>query len=433
MIPVVAIVGRPNVGKSSLFNRIAGRRIAIVDEVAGITRDRLYENVHWNGKNIRLVDTGGIVAKSDDDFDLLIKMQSETAVIEADRIIFVCDIAVGLTPLDRNVFDILKKSGKEVLLCANKADNNERALMASDFYEFGVDEVFPVSALHGIGLAELLDRVVLDLEEREEVVDDRLKIAFVGKPNVGKSSLVNRLLGEERSIVTNIPGTTRDSVDTVLEFGGQEYLLIDTAGIKGSKKLGASVEFYSVVRSRAAIKRADVAVLVIDASCGITHQDLKIAQIIHEEGKSVIIVFNKWDLVKGEMMKAFEYKVQDDMYFLSYAPIVCVSAVTGRNTENIPALSDHVFDQGRISIETPALNKFLAEVLSLHQPPLVSGKRVKILYLTQIGVTPPTFLLFLNDKKLLKDSYESYIINSIRKKYKFEGNPIVLKYKNRRD
>lgn len=433
MTPVVAIVGRPNVGKSSLFNRIAGRRIAIVDEVAGITRDRLYENIHWNGKNIRLIDTGGIVAKSDDDFDTLIKWQSEIAVSEADRIIFVCDIATGLTHLDRDVYNILKKSGKDVILCANKADNDDRALMAGDFYEFGVDEVFPISALHGIGVAELLDRVVEDLEEIEGEEDTRLKIAVVGKPNVGKSSIINKLLGEERSIVSNVPGTTRDSVDTILKFEDKEYLLIDTAGIKASKKLEASVEFYSVVRSRSAIKRADVAVLVIDASCGITHQDLKIAQMIHEEGKSAIIVFNKWDLIKGEMMKAFEYKVEDDMHFLSYAPIVCVSAHQGRNIQKLPALADHVWDQGQISVETSELNKFLEEVVSLHQPPLVSGKRVKILYLTQVGVSPPSFLLFLNNKKLLKDSYERYIINSIRKKYKFEGNPILLKYKNRRD
>lgn len=433
MIPVVAIVGRPNVGKSSLFNRLAGRRIAIVDEVAGITRDRLYENISWNGISMRLVDTGGIVPASEDDFDTLIKWQSEVAVSEADKIIFVCDLAEGLTHLDRAVFNILKKSGKDIILCANKADNDERTMMAGDFYEVGVDEVICVSALHGIGIAELLDRVVEGLKEFEAVEDNRVKIAVVGKPNVGKSSIINTLLGEERTIVSNVPGTTRDSVDTVLKFEDKEYLLIDTAGIKASKKLDASVEFYSLVRSRSAIKRADVAILVVDASCGITHQDLKIAEMVHEEGKSVVIVFNKWDLIKGEMMKSFEYKVEDDMHFLSYAPIVCVSAHQGRNILKIPALAEFVYKQGKREIETNDLNKFLEKTLESHQPPLVKGKRVKIFYMTQIGQSPPSFILFLNNKKLLKDSYERYIINSMRKKYKFDGNPILLKYKNRRD
>lgn len=429
----IAIVGRPNVGKSALFNRIAGKRIAIVDKKPGITRDRIYTEVSWGDKRFKLIDTGGIIVDSKETIDKQIKTQADIAISEAHIILFVCDVNDGLTPLDAELFYQLKRAGSHIVLCVNKVDNEQKEKETAEFFKLGVEALYSVSAMHGLGINLLLDRITQDFTSEPFSEVKGIRIAVVGKPNVGKSSLVNYLLKEERSIVNDSPGTTRDSIDTQLTLDKQQYILIDTAGIKTSKKIAESVEFYSKVRSEQSIERCDVAVLVIDAQAGITVQDLKIGRFIAEKGKAAVIVVNKWDIVKGVMMRSYERALFEKMTFLTYAPVLFTSAVSGRNVDRILQEAQEVYYQGDKKAETRLLNKFLQNAVKKYQPPLVSGKRLKLFYMTQIGSLPPTFLLFVNYKSLIKKAYEQYLINQMHKEFGFKGNPVSLKYRNRRD
>jgi len=430
----VAIVGRPNVGKSALFNRIAKRRISIVDAKPGITRDRIYANVNWGNKNFRLIDTGGIIVNSCDQIDKQIKIQADIAISEADKILFLCDVKDGLTALDKELFNMLREANKSMFVCVNKVDHPGKEAELGEFYAVGCEDVYSLSAIHGVGINTILDEITKDFPDGEFVNEEVIKIAVVGKPNVGKSSLINTLLSEDRNIVSDIPGTTRDAVDTLFIYNEKKYLLIDTAGIRANKKVNEAVDYFSVLRSEKSIERCNIAALVIDGPQGVTSQDLRIAHTIYEKGKGVIIVINKWDLVKGVTMKAYEREVFHKLRFMLYAPVLFVSALSGRNVDKIPDITQRNYEQGSHSISTSMLNKFLEDVQMRHQPPLIAKKkRLKMFYITQVGILPPTFIIFLNNKQLMKSSYESYMINGLRKVFDFEGNPIIFKYKSRRN
>ena len=427
---VAAIVGRPNVGKSTLFNKIAGTRISIVEDTPGVTRDRIYYETEWNGKPIVLIDTGGIEPKTDDIILEKMKTQAEIAIETADVIVFMCDVRAGLTADDRDIGVMLIKSGKPVILCVNKIDSIGALPMEYyEFYELGFDgDPIALSSVHGTGTGDLLDRI-LELspaDDTEEEPDDSIKVAVIGKPNAGKSSLVNRVLGEERMIVSNIAGTTRDAIDSYVENEFGKFTFIDTAGIRRQSKIFDKIEKYSVLRAHAAVDRADVCLLLIDATEGITDQDEKIAGIAHEAGKATIIVVNKWDLVEKDnnTVKEFTDKIRTSLAYMPYAPILFISAKTGQRLPKLYEYIKYVNEQASLRISTGMLNDVLSDAVTRVPPPTDRGRRLKIYYMTEAGVRPPTFVVFCNEAELFHFSYQRYLENKMREVFGFHGTPI---------
>lgn len=436
---VLAIVGRPNVGKSTLFNKLAGERVSIVEDIPGITRDRIYFDTEWNGRPITVIDTGGIEPKTDDIILSKMKMQAELAIETADVIAFVCDVRAGLTAADRDIAVMLIKSGKPVVLCVNKIDSiGSLPMEYYEFYELGFDgDPIALSSLHGTGTGDLLDRVLelapSDGEEEEE--DDSIKVAVIGKPNAGKSSIINKILGEDRVIVSDIPGTTRDAIDTKVENEYGKYTFIDTAGIRRQKKVIDRVEKYSVLRSHSAVERADVCLIMIDATAGITEQDEKIGGLSHEAGKAAIIVVNKWDLVEKDnsSVKKFTDNIREAIAYMPYAPIIFVSAKTGQRVDKLFERINYVNEQACMRISTGMLNDVLNDAVSRVQPPTDKGKRLKIYYMTQVSAKPPTFVIFVNDAELFHFSYQRYIENKLREVFGFSGTPIRIVVRQKGD
>ena len=427
---VAAIVGRPNVGKSTLFNKIAGTRISIVEDIPGVTRDRIYYETEWNGKPIVLIDTGGIEPKTDDLILEKMKTQAEIAIETADVIVFMCDVHAGLTADDKDIGVMLLKSGKPVIVCVNKIDSvGSLPMEYYEFYELGFDgDPIALSSLHGTGTGDLLDRI-LELspaDDTEDEPDDSIKVAVIRKPNAGKSSLVNRVLGEERMIVSNIAGTTRDAIDSFVENEFGKFTFIDTAGIRRQSKVLDKIEKYSVLRAHAAVDRADVCLLLIDATEGITEQDEKIAGIAHEAGKATIIVVNKWDLVEKDnnTVKEFTDKIRTSLAYMPYAPILFISAKTGQRLPKLFEFINYVNEQAALRISTGMLNDVLSEAITRVPPPTDRGRRLKIYYMTEAGVRPPTFVIFCNDAELFHFSYQRYIENKMREVFGFNGTPI---------
>ena len=427
---VAAIVGRPNVGKSTLFNKIAGSRISIVEDTPGVTRDRIYYETEWNGKPIVLIDTGGIEPKTDDLILEKMKTQAEIAIETANVIVFMCDVHAGLTADDRDIGVMLLKSGKPVIVCVNKIDSiGALPLEYYEFYELGFDgDPIALSSVHGTGTGDLLDRILelSDAEDTEEESDDSVKVAVIGKPNAGKSSLVNRVLGEERMIVSNIAGTTRDAIDSFVENEHGKFTFIDTAGIRRQSKIFDRIEKYSVLRAHSAVDRADVCLLLIDATEGITNQDEKIAGIAHEAGKATIIVVNKWDLVEknNNSVKEFTDKIRTSLAYMPYAPILFISAKTGQRLPKLFEFINYVNEQASLRISTGMLNDVLSEAITRVPPPTDRGRRLKIYYMTQVDVRPPTFVIFCNEAELFHFSYQRYLENKVREVFGFNGTPI---------
>lgn len=428
--PVVAIVGRPNVGKSTIFNRLIGERLAIVQDQPGVTRDRIYGSTEWNGLSFNVIDTGGIEIQDDDTLMKSIKAQAELAIDEADCIIFVVDAKSGLTPSDQDVADLLYRSNKPVVLAVNKVDNIKQQENIFEFYSLGFADVIGISGTHGTGMGDLLDAVVAKLppDDSEEYDDDVIKIALIGRPNVGKSSLVNAILGEERVIVSPIAGTTRDAIDTPFERDGRRYVLIDTAGIRKRGKIYEQTEKYSVMRAMKAIERSDVVLVVLNAEEGIVEQDKHIAGYAHEAGKACIFVVNKWDIPEKDdkTLHQFERKIRDHFQFMDYAPALFVSAKTKQRLNRILPLVEHVADQHAMRVVTHVLNEIIQDAVATNAPPSDKGRRLRIQYATQVGVKPPTFMLFVNDPDLMHFSYERYIENKLRAAFQFEGTPIRI-------
>lgn len=430
--PIIAIVGRPNVGKSTLFNKLIGERRSIVEDTPGITRDRLYGEVEWRGRKLTVIDTGGIEPKTDNYIFQRMREQAQIAIDTADVIIFMCDIRAGLLADDTDIAVMLKKSGKPVVVCVNKADRiGDVPLEFYEFYELGFDsEPIAISSLHGSGSGDLLDAIVEllpeDVEEEEE--DDVINVAVIGKPNAGKSSLINKILGTDRLIVSDVPGTTRDAVDTRFENEHGKYNFIDTAGIRRQSKIDDRIEKFSVLRAHMAVDRADVCLLLVDANEGVTEQDEKIAGISHEAGKATIIVINKWDTIEKDnnTTKEFENQVYTALAYMRYAPIIFISAKTGQRVENLFEHINYVHNQTNTRISTGMLNDILNDAVTRVQPPSDKGKRLKIYYMTQASVAPPTFVLFCNDASLFHYSYQRYIENSLRSTFGFKGTPIRL-------
>jgi len=427
--PVVAIVGRPNVGKSTLFNRLAGMRKAIVEDIPGITRDRIYEQSEWEGREFIVIDTGGLRTGDQDVLASEVRRQAELAIDEADVIIMVVDAREGLVQEDEVIAGILRKSGKPVVLAANKVEDFRNQAQFYEFFALGLSEPVPISAAHGLNINDLLDEVAANFPEPEdEAMGEGLstRIAVVGRPNVGKSSLVNSLLGEERVIVSDIPGTTRDAIDTPFEYGGNQYILVDTAGIRKKTRISVSTERYSVIRAFKAAERADVVLIVIDATEGVTEQDQRIAGFVHEQGRASVIVVNKWDLVTkdAKSMAAYDKDVREELKFLAYAPILYVSALTGKRVPKILELVDFVAEQHYRKVQTSELNRLINEALLLNPPPGAGKKKLKVYYATQVKTGPPTFVLFVNDVELMHFSYLRYLENTLRQAFGFEGSPI---------
>jgi GTP-binding protein len=436
MKPIVAIVGRPNVGKSTLFNKLCGKRLAIVDDRPGVTRDRIYADCEWLNKKFMIVDTGGIEPYSDDVILSQMRLQAQIAVERADAIIFVTDVKSGVVATDEEVAAMLQKSGKPVILCVNKCDTVGDP--PADFYEFynlGLGDPVAVSSVHGHGTGDLLDEVVknLDFTEEEEEDDDSIRVAVIGKPNVGKSSLVNALCGENRMLVSDIAGTTRDAADTVVENKHGRFVFIDTAGLRRKSKVDDQIEKYSVMRAVMAVERANVCVIMIDATEGFTEQDSKVAGIAHEAGKACIIAVNKWDAYEkdGHTMDAYRKKLMNDFSFMSYAPIIFISAKTGQRLDRLLELVKYVDDQNAVRIPTGRLNQVLADAQARVQPPTDKGKRLKIYYMTQASTRPPTFVAFVNKKELFHYSYQRYLDNQIREVFGLEGTPTRLVIRER--
>lgn len=440
MKPVVAVVGRPNVGKSTFFNKVSGKRISIVEDTPGITRDRIYTEAEWCGRSFTMIDTGGIEPSSKDTILSQMREQAEMAVDMADVILFMVNVKDGMTAADKEVAAMLQKCGRPVLLVCNKVDNPGNPPMEMyEFYNLGVGEPYPVSSIHGLGVGDLLDEMIKFFPE-EDVEDDEedvIHVAIVGKPNAGKSSLVNRILNENRVIVSNIAGTTRDAIDSSYERDGQKYVLIDTAGMRKRGKINENVERYSVVRALAAVERADVCLIMIDAEEGITEQDTKIAGYVHEQGKASIVVVNKWDLVEKETntMKNFQNSVKEGLNFMMYAPSVFISAKTGQRVDGLFPMIHSVLEQNRKRISTGILNDVINEAIAMVQPPSDKGKRLKIYYATQASTAPPTFVLFVNNAELAHYSYIRYLENQLRARFGFEGTPVkfIVKEKNKKD
>ncbi len=437
--PIIAIVGRPNVGKSTLFNKLIGERRSIVEDTPGVTRDRIYGECEWNGRGLVLIDTGGIEPRTDDIILSQMKVQAQVAIDDADVIVFMCDVRTGLTAADRDIGVMLQKSGKPIIPCINKCDRvGDLPYEYYEFYELGFDrDPVAVSSIHGTGTGDLLDaccEALADWEDGEEE-EPGIKIAVIGKPNAGKSSIINRFLGEERMIVSNIAGTTRDAVDTRVVSEHGTFTFIDTAGIRRQSKIGDQIEKYSVLRAHMAVERADVCLLMIDAGEGITEQDEKIAGIAHEAGKATIIVVNKWDTVEKDnsTVKAFTDRIRTALAYMPYAPITFVSAKTGQRVGGLYDLIRSVYDQSHLRVTTGALNDVLGEAMMRVQPPTDKGRRLKIFYMTQTQVAPPTFVLFCNVAELFHFSYQRYIENCLRETYGFAGTPIKLVIKQKGD
>ena len=436
--PIVAIVGRPNIGKSTLFNKLVGQRLAIVEDTPGVTRDRLYGNCEWQDHRFLLIDTGGIEPKADDVLLRHMRGQAQLAIDTADAILFVTDIRSGVTAQDQDIAAMLMRSGKPVFLVVNKVDGvGEPPMELYDFYSLGIGEPYPVSSVHGHGTGDLLEAVCACLPENEdgEDEDERIGVAVIGRPNVGKSSLVNHILGEERMIVANEAGTTRDAVDSFFENKLGKYLFIDTAGMRKKSKVDDRIEKFSVLRATMAIERADVCLILIDANEGVTEQDTKVAGLAHEAGKACIIVVNKWDAVEKDdkTMDRMREDVRRDLAYMTYAPIVFISALTGQRVGRLFELINYVNDQASMRITTGMLNSVLADATARVQPPTDKGKRLKILYMTQVGIKPPHFVCFCNDAKLFHFSYQRYLENQIRNTFGLEGTPVRLTIRQKGD
>ena len=436
--PLVAIVGRPNVGKSMLFNRLVGQRLSIVEDTPGVTRDRLYAPCEWAGKTFDMVDTGGIDPNTDSEILAFMREQAQIAIEAATVILFVTDLRTGVTAADKEVANMLLRSRKPVILAVNKADSTGQTdLGVYEFYSLGLGDPIPCSAVHGHGTGDLLDACIayFPKEEEKEEESDLIRVAVIGKPNVGKSSLVNRILGEKRVIVSDVAGTTRDAVDTVFENEKGKYLFIDTAGIRRKSRVEERVEKFSVMRAQLAIERADVCLIMIDARDGVTEQDTKIAGMVHEAGKASIIVVNKWDLVEKETgtMEKMRKDVMRDLAFMSYAPVLFISALTGQRIERIFELINFVHDQTNMRITTGMLNDVLADAQARVQPPTDKGRRLKIYYMTQTGICPPSFVVFCNKKELFHFSYQRYLENQIRAVFGLEGTPIRITIRQKGD
>ncbi len=426
--PIVAIVGRPNVGKSTFFNKVSGKKISIVKDLPGVTRDRLYVDVEWCGNYFTLVDTGGLELKSDDEMWQHIKKQAETAIETADVIIFFTDVKSGLTGADRDVAQKLRMSGKPVVLVVNKMDTY-RPEDLYEFYELGLGEPFGISAEHMTGIGEVLEEVVSHFKDNGEKDDhDSLKIAVVGRPNAGKSSLCNKILGFERTIVSDIAGTTRDAIDTPFTYNGKKFTLIDTAGIRKKKNVEEDLEYYSVLRALGSIRRADVCVVVVDATEGLTEQTVKICGYVHEQGKPSVILMNKWDLVKKDThtVEKFNDKLKEDLKFMDYFKPLYISAKTGQRVEKVLDMVQTVYEHANFRVSTGLLNDLILDSVRMNEPPSVNGKRLKIMYATQAEVCPPTFILFVNEADLMHFSYKRYLENCIRKAFDFSGTPIKI-------
>ncbi len=436
--PLVAIVGRPNVGKSMLFNKLTGKRLSIVEDTPGVTRDRLYAEAEWRGRTFDLVDTGGIEPGTDDQILSFMREQAEIAISSATVIVFVCDIKTGMTAADQEVAGMLQRSGKPVVLAVNKMDSTGRT--DPDIYEFynlGLGDPYPVSAVHGHGTGDLLDACFqyFPQEEEETEEDDVVKVAIIGKPNVGKSSLVNRILGQERVIVSDVAGTTRDAVDSSFANETCKYRIIDTAGMRRKSKVDDRIEKFSVLRATMAIERSDVCLIMIDANEGVTEQDTKVAGLAHEAGKACIIVVNKWDAVEKDdkTMKRMEENVRRDLSYMTYAPIHFISALTGQRVEKLFELIQSVVNQAAMRIPTGVLNSVLADAQARVQPPTDKGRRLKIYYMTQIGVKPPHFVIFCNDARLFHFSYQRYLENQIRNTFGLTGTPVRITIRQKGD
>ena len=434
---VVAVVGRPNVGKSTFFNKITGKRISIVDDTPGVTRDRIYHEITWNGVTMTLIDTGGIEPKTDSNLLRMMRDQAQVAISHADVIIFMCELMTGVTANDRDIATMLKKSGKPVVLCVNKVDT-VGALPPEfyEFYELGFeDDPIPVSSLHGTGSGDILDKVVEYLPEDKDgtPADEGIKVAVIGKPNAGKSSIVNRIAGEERVIVSDMPGTTRDAIDTYIENQYGKYTFIDTAGIRRNAKIEDDIERYSVLRAKMAVEKADVCLLMVDANEGVTAQDERIAGIAHESGKACIIVINKWDSIEkdNDSVNAFRRKVYEALSYMTYAPLMFVSAKTGQRVEKLFPLINEAYANGGRRVTTGVLNDLLNEATNRVQPPSDRGRRLKIYYMTQTGVNPPNFVVFVNSAELFHFSYRRYLENCLRETFDFSGTPIKMTVKQK--
>ena len=426
--PIVAIVGRPNVGKSTFFNKVSGKKISIVKDMPGVTRDRLYVDVEWCGNYFTMVDTGGLELKSDDEMWLHIKKQAETAIETADVIIFFTDVKSGLTGADRDVAQKLRVSGKPVVLVVNKMDTY-RPEDLYEFYELGLGEPFGISAEHMTGIGEVLEEVVSHFKDNGEKDEhESLKIAVVGRPNAGKSSLCNKILGFERTIVSDIAGTTRDAIDTPFTYNGKKFTLIDTAGIRKKKNVEEDLEYYSVLRALGSIRRADVCVIVVDATEGLTEQAVKICGYVHEQGKPSVVLMNKWDLVEKDThtVNKFNDKLKEDLKFMDYFKPLYISAKTGQRVEKVLEAVESVYEHASFRVSTGLLNDLVLDSVRMNEPPSVNGKRLKIMYATQAEICPPTFILFVNEAELMHFSYKRYLENCIRKAFDFSGTPIKI-------
>lgn len=436
--PVVAIVGRPNVGKSTLFNTLAKEKISIVQDTPGVTRDRIYADVSWLNYNFTIVDTGGIEPESNDIILKSMREQAEIAISTADVIMFVTDVRQGVVDADGKVADMLRRSGKPVVLVVNKVDSFEKFMPdVYEFYNLGIGDPMPVSAASQLGLGDMLDEVVKHFDDSalNEEEDDRPRIAIIGKPNVGKSSIINKLLGEDRVIVSDIAGTTRDAVDTSIVRNGTEYVFIDTAGLRRKSKIKEEIERYSIIRTVAAVERCDVAILVIDADEGITEQDTKIAGIAHERGKGMIIAVNKWDKIEKDDKTIYKFteQIRQKLSYMPYAEMLFISAKTGQRLPKLFETIDAVIENHSLRIATGVLNEIMAEAVALNQPPSDKGKRLKLFYITQVAVKPPTFVIFVNDKELMHFSYTRYIENKIRETFGFRGTPLKFIIRERKE
>lgn len=434
--PIVAIVGRPNVGKSTLFNVLAGETISIVKDTPGVTRDRIYADCTWLNMNFTLIDTGGIEPDSKDIILSQMREQAQIAIDTADVIIFIVDVRQGLVDADSKVADLLRKSGKPVVLAVNKVDSIQK--FGNDIYEFynlGIGDPMPVSAASRLGLGDLLDEVIkhFSADQLTDEEDERPRVAIVGKPNVGKSSIINKLIGENRVIVSNIAGTTRDAVDTEVVHNGTEYVFIDTAGLRRKSKIKEDLERYSIIRTVSAVERADVVILVIDATEGVTEQDAKIAGIAHDRGKGIIVAVNKWDAIEKNDKTIYEFtkKIKDTLSYMQYAEMVFISAVTGQRMNRLFELIDMVRENQTLRVATGVLNEIMAEAVALQQPPSDKGKRLKLFYMTQVAVKPPTFVIFVNDKELMHFSYVRYLENKIRESFGFRGTALKFLIRER--
>ena len=436
--PIVAVVGRPNVGKSTLFNVLAGENISIVKDTPGITRDRIYADVTWLNHNFTLIDTGGIEPDSSDIILSQMREQAEIAIETADVIMFMVDVKQGLVDADSKVADMLRRSHKPVVLVVNKVDSFEK--MMADVYEFynlGIGEPHPISSVNRMGIGDMLDEVTSYFPEtdEEEEEDERIKVAIVGKPNVGKSSLINKLLGENRLIVSDIAGTTRDAVDTEVTYNGKEYVFIDTAGLRRKNKIKEELERFMIIRTVSAVERADVAVLLIDAKEGVTEQDAKIIGIAHESGKAIIVAVNKWDAIEKDDKTIYRFteKVRQTLAFMPYAEIIFISALTGQRIGKLYETIDAVAENHALRIGTGVLNEIMTEAVAMQQPPADKGKRLRLYYITQVSVKPPTFVIFVNDKELMHFSYTRYIENQIRNAFGFKGTPLRFIIRERKE